>query len=99
VDTALVSVRLRRELRELNGATMATKPRCVSALGLMIVVVPQPDHELYSVVAFNTAGHWQSARYDMTLGRAKKERMALFRWHRKLAAERRAKRRKPAAGA
>lgn len=70
----------------------------VSALGIAILLVPQPPGDAWLCVCFDGNGRWQSMSHHATRDDARKRRAWLFRYHRKLAAERKGRGGKTAEG-
>lgn len=71
--------------------------KCVTALGDLLLIVPDSTATLYRVVHFNANGQWLCMHEPKGLAEAKKQRSGLFALHRKIRREteaRAAKRRK-----
>lgn len=68
----------------------------LTALGVFVGIVPTiPNGKHWLVVQFRSTGRWSSAAMCDTLDEAKKQRKETFALHKKLLAERQARRRKP----
>ena len=65
----------------------ARKPAYLSALGRVVLLVPDDRAERYRVVSFDHRGQWRSMTAWTTKEKAKAERREMFAHHRKLAAE------------
>ena len=67
----------------------------LTALGVFVGIVPAFPGKHWLVVQFRRNGQWSSAMKCDTRDEAKKQRKKTFALHKKIFAERQAKRRKP----